>query len=131
LEACSDPGFLQWLKWNMEESEDDEERQALQDLLEMIDEIVTEEAEAEQQPVDNENQQEPLQDKGEPGTPETTTITRMSASDILKKANAIDHAVMVAEASEDEQPMDFMRDAKAERGLAGFNNKGQMRVGGG
>jgi predicted house-cleaning noncanonical NTP pyrophosphatase (MazG superfamily) len=141
LEECSDPGFLQWLEWNMEESEDDEERQALHDLLEMIDQIATDEAESQQQQQqlssNSENQQESIQGKNEElGMTGTTTATAttiiMSASDILKKASAIDRAVMVAEeASEEEKPLDFIRDAKAERGLGGFNNRGQMRVGGG
>ncbi|CAB9527254.1 expressed unknown protein [Seminavis robusta] len=144
LESCSDPDFLQWLEWNMEESEDDEEAQALQDLLEMIDQVATEtqannnnqQAEQERRQEEQAKKQQEMESQQASDTTDNDTgsasaTSSMSAADLLKKANAIDQAVMIAEASDDEKPNDFMRDAKAERGLGGFNNKGRMRVGGG
>ena len=54
-------------------------------------------------------------------------------ADVMKQVAAVDQAIITAsaEATEDEKPDNFMRDAKAVRGLSGFNNKGNMRVGGG
>lgn len=134
LEACTDAGFVQYLEALEGDSTDDEERQALRDLLDAISDVkaTTEAAAVEaakQAELLAKEEAQRLEDeaKAEANAPEKV---RMSTAEVLKKANEIDAAMVTAEASDDELPDDFMRDAKATVGLTEFNNKGQMRVGG-
>jgi hypothetical protein len=130
LEACTDTGFVQYLE-NMEtESGDDDERQALRELLGAIDDVVkTSAIEAAAAALAKEEQKEAKRQKLADEA-NTAPKPKMTNAEVLKRANAIDEAVVSAEVSEDELPPDFIRDAKKEVGLAGFNNKGQLRVGG-
>ena len=55
----------------------------------------------------------------------------LSNADIIKRANQIDKAVAAAALSDDEKPSDFISDCRDVVNLSrGFNNQGQMRVGG-
>ena len=143
LEECTTDGFLEYLttiSTNETEEEDEEVRQAYQDLLNLIITVKSEvddkkkkqaEAEAAQIKATAEAKLKAEAEETEQGNNKGKEKKPISATDLLKKANEIDQAVMVSEANDDELPDDFMRDAKLVRGLSGFNNRGQMRVGGG
>lgn len=124
-EMCSDPDFLQWLTTKKESSDDEEEELALQDLLDMIEEVTITTTAA--------ISEEEEQAAAEPQIKESVAVasasepTKMSAADVLKRANDI----MSGSSEGEGGPSDFMTDAKAERGLGGFNTGGSMRVGGG
>lgn len=133
LDDFADPGFLEWLRATQAKCEDAEEFEAIKELRTTIDDAVKakEDAETIKQMLEMKREQEAKKRLEEAQQVETSTDSeKMSAADVLKKANEIEKAVVNAEASEDGLPDDFMRDAKAVCGLAGFNNKGQMRVGG-
>mmetsp|Transcript_21482 Transcript_21482/g.35565 ORF Transcript_21482/g.35565 Transcript_21482/m.35565 type:complete len:243 (-) Transcript_21482:68-796(-) len=133
LEACTDACFVQYLETLQESSTDEEERQALRGLLDVINDVkTTSDAAAAAKLLATEEQQQEKARRLEEQQAKlrADAPTRMSNADVLKKANKIDEAIVTVAASDDDLPDDFMRDAKAEVGLAGFNNKGQMRVGG-
>jgi len=131
LEECTDTGFLNYLQTQLQavKDDDDEERAALQDLMKTIAEVQEETVEAAaaaaEKQVDNtvEEMVEEISD--------TNTSEKLSAADILRRAAAIDRAVSTTPVSDDEKPADFMRDCREVANLSkGFNNRGQMRVGG-
>ena len=137
-EECSDPAFGEWLTSQKNASNDKEEREALQELLGMIQEVASMKLEQAETSAAHQKQQSTSEATEQEDSDTTSTPTNtisdqnLSAADLLKKANAIDHAVMTSAGAEDpDRPSDFMTDAKAERGLGGFNNSGRMRVGGG
>ena len=136
LEAYSDSGFVQYLTSLAKESQDEEERQALQELLDMIDKEQAAVMAMSAQKESLSKTEEPTTDiestEQQPAVATTASNRKMSAAEMLKQANAIDRAVTTSVAAEydENRPSDFMTDAKAERGLTGFNNKGRMRVGG-
>eukprot|EP00547_Thalassionema_nitzschioides_P008450 CAMPEP_0194227022 /NCGR_PEP_ID=MMETSP0156-20130528/42646_1 /TAXON_ID=33649 /ORGANISM="Thalassionema nitzschioides, Strain L26-B" /LENGTH=235 /DNA_ID=CAMNT_0038959495 /DNA_START=1 /DNA_END=708 /DNA_ORIENTATION=+ len=135
LDDFADPGFLKWLKDSQAKCEDTEEFLAIKDLRTSIDDAMKakEDAETIQKALDAQKQQQEAERQQrllDEAAAQQKESNVSSSADILKKANEIDQAVVNAEASEDNQPDDFMRDAKAVCGLGGFNNKGQMRVGG-
>lgn len=130
-DICSQPGFNEWLVTQKDNTNDLEEKDAYQDLLTIIQEISDNQK---KQQIEKENEivdqvSTPV-DEEETGTSGSKATS--SAADVLKQANAIDQAIMTAAKDEyDDRPSDFMSDAKAERGLGGFNKQGRMRVGGG
>jgi len=137
LDVCTDSGFLQFLVDNKENADDTEEAEALQDILDTII-AVQGEVQAEQIKLQEKQQAKEKAAKERIAQIEATEKADASepvssTADVLERANAINHGVMAASAEtlEDEQPDNFMRDAKAVRGLAGFSNRGNMRVGGG
>ena len=55
----------------------------------------------------------------------------MSNADVLKQVYAIDQAGGTAALSDEEKPSDFISDCREAGNLSGgFDNRGQMRVGG-
>ena len=131
LEDCTDAGFQQFLQDSQTNAEDPEEAQAYQDLVTMIKDV-KEELHAKQLAAQA-ALQERLKQIEEEAAAAATDGSKTTNEDVMKQAAAVDQAIMTAsaEAAEDEQPDNFMRDAKAVRGLSGFNNQGNMRVGGG
>lgn len=132
LDDCANPGFLQWLEVSQTKCEDAEEFEAMKDLRMMINDAVKAKEDADTTQKLLESQKEAEKKRLEEEILEESSLSgaNMSAADILRKANEIDEAIVSAVASEDDQPDDFMRDAKAYCGLGGFNNRGHMRVGG-
>ena len=131
LEECTEAGFQQFLQDSQTNAEDPEEAQAYQDLAIMIQDV-GEDLHAKQLAAQA-ALQERLQQIEQEAAAAATDGSKTTKEDVMKKAAAVDQAIMTAsaEAAEDEQPDNFMRDAKAVRGLSGFNNRGNMRVGGG
>lgn len=131
LEECTEAGFQQFLQDSQTNAEDPEEAQAYQDLAIMIQDV-GEDLHAKQLAAQA-ALQERLQQIEQEAAAAATDGSKTTKEDVMKQAAAVDQAIMTAsaEAAEDEQPDNFMRDAKAVRGLAGFNNRGNMRVGGG
>lgn len=136
IDACGEEGFLAWLEATKESSPDPEEQAAIDEVLQTIKET--------QQKVQAQREEEAAQEaarlEAQKALEDATAVqaeeayspppATMSTAELLKRASEIDQGVMVAEASDEEKPADFMRDAKATVGLGGFNNRGQMRVGG-
>jgi len=130
-ETCCDPGFIQWLETSEKLSEDVEEQQALRSLLDMIEDAKREHKLKRKETLENvekEEEEEALVEEVRDAS--TGSSKQLSTAEVLQKAKEIDQAFMNTEASEEEQPPDFMRDAKATVGLSEFNNHGRMRVGG-
>ena len=141
LQACTEPGFRQFLQNSQDRADNPEESQALQELVDTIAVVqadvqaATLAAEQAANAAAQAAQERRAQIDADAQAQQAPDVTSpLSAADILKKAQAIDQEIITAssaEAAETEQlPDDFMRDAKAVRGLAGFNQKGNMRVGG-
>ena len=62
---------------------------------------------------------------------EDNASSTMSNADVLKQANAIDQAVVASALKDDEKPSNFISDCREVVNLSrGFNDSGQMRVGG-
>ena len=133
LEESTDAGFQQFLKESQANAEDPEEAQAYQDLIVLINNV--QEELHTKQLVAQAALQERLKEIEEEAAvaAAATNRNRSTNADVMKQVAAVDQAIITAsaEATEDEKPDNFMRDAKAVRGLSGFNNKGNMRVGGG
>uniref|UniRef100_A0A7S3L7A4 Uncharacterized protein n=1 Tax=Amphora coffeiformis TaxID=265554 RepID=A0A7S3L7A4_9STRA len=137
---CTNPSFLAWLEMITSETKDEEERQALQDLMGTILQIQQTEVQLDQELASQKVAaaekalQQRLEEVAERGStdPALNAAAPMSAADVILAAKQIDQAVTDAIAKSDEDlPPDFIRDAKAVAGLSQFNKKGQMRVGGG
>lgn len=130
LAACAAPGFLDYLSSQQEASEDAEERQALGEVLHLI-EAIHQEVNAEQEakavptlPADP----EPARAEDDLG-PDTSNI---STADVLRKAQQIDQAYAASRGGDDEGPdKGLVQEAREVVNLSPrFNNRGQMRVGG-
>ena len=129
LEECTDSGFLDYLNASIESTQDDQEKEGLKDLIDQI-EIVQKEtamkAEEEQKKAAAKAQQEA--ETVSEAALEPEAVKPMSSADILRKANEIDAAIAL---SDDEKPSDFISDCREVVNLSGgFNDSGQMRVGG-
>lgn len=141
IQVYSSDSFLQWLDTKSNTAEDDEERTALQDLLNLI-AVVQKEVEETEQEQNQEKEammqqrakeveeQTRLEEEQQQSLEGTKSESELSDADLLKKVSDIDGAVMMGSSDDSDKPSDFMTDAKAECGLGGFNNRGQMRVGG-
>ena len=127
--------ILNYLTKCKDRSEDEEEREGLQELLELI-------LQTETNLVKQQKEQEMAQ-KAKKAAEAAAAANRNSAdddedqqtitsnADVLKQANAIDQAVMTAAQSDDEKSSDFISDCREVVNLSGgFNNQGRMRVGG-
>ena len=130
LDECTDSGFLDYLNASIESTQDEEEKQGLKDLIDQI-EVVQKEtaikAEEEQKKAAAKAQQEAETVSDAALEPEEK-VKPMSSADILRKANEIDAAIAL---SDDEKPSDFISDCREVVNLSGgFNDSGQMRVGG-
>mmetsp|Transcript_24061 Transcript_24061/g.58904 ORF Transcript_24061/g.58904 Transcript_24061/m.58904 type:complete len:227 (-) Transcript_24061:194-874(-) len=139
LEKCTDSKFTEYLQTTLNQSQDEEEKQGLQELMDLIAQVVEETKLKEQQEMEELNSKEAAkaqrQEKLEKEAKEKATAAAealsMSTADVLKQANAIDEAVMTNVISDDEKPSDFISDCREVVNLSGgFNNQGQMRVGG-
>jgi len=134
LDDCADSGFLQWLEATQAKCEDAEEFQAIKDLRMTIDDIVKTKVNTDtnQQVLDAENEakRKILEEETKRHGESSFDGANMSAADVLKKASEIDEGIVNALASEEDQPDDFMRDARSYCGLGGFSDSGKMRVGG-
>ncbi|CAJ1934564.1 unnamed protein product [Cylindrotheca closterium] len=145
LEQCTDSKFAEYLQTTLDQSQDEDEKEGLQELMDMIAQVVVEEKELKEQ-----QKMEELNSKDEAAKAErqaelekeanenkvaasisSAAQSSMSNVDVLKQANAIDEAVMTNVMSDDEKPSDFISDCREVVNLSrGFNNKGRMRVGG-
>jgi hypothetical protein len=135
MDACTKPEFLQYLTTTMESSDDDEERQGYQDLLNMIDEVQNTKAEEdtkEQEVVEAKRARlQKLEEEAAAASAEFAANNNLSDSELVKRANAIDQAFTQAELSDDEKPSDFISDCREVVNLSrSFNNNGKMSVGG-
>jgi hypothetical protein len=145
LEACTQPEFLQYLIKSRDQSEDDEERQGLQELLDLIDEVQTSLLASKQQEdaaalaaaaaaaaaVANLDSTAATSLEKEEETPPKKKELLISNTEVIKRANQLDQAMVAGAASDDEKPSDFISDCREVVNLSrGFNNQGQMRVGG-
>lgn len=132
LDACVDPGFLKYVEDLLQGSDDAEEKQAYRDLLEAISTVQETVAEAqklaeEASAAESKADVEPMEET----QTEDSTTENLSAADVLRRANDIDRAAISAAASDDEKPSDFISDCREVVNLSrGFNDRGQMRVGG-
>ena len=120
----------------MDSAEDDEERQAYEDLVNVIGDVRKVREQLEQEKLAAAAAKEEAKRLREEEIANSLLENdkagqSMSTAEVLKAAQKIEEGVMTAskEALE-EEGSDFMTDAKATVGLAGFNNQGRMRVGG-
>ncbi len=129
LDKCSDASFINYLHTSIEQSNDDEEKQGLKDLINLIEEVQSD-VERKKQTLEEERQKKEamkLQNAGEEGNKSTS----MSNADVLKQAFAIDQAGATSSLDDSEKSSDFISDCREVVNLSrGFNNQGQMRVGG-
>ena len=147
LNECTHPEFLDFLHSLQQCTNVETERQGLAELIDTIRATETKchaEAEAQQvkastRVVGKEDVIVRLQagdDEDKPPEPSsrraaTNDVGVLSNADIIKRANQIDKAVAAAAPSDDEKPSDFISDCRDVVNLSrGFNNQGQMRVGG-
>lgn len=140
LDDCTEPEFMNYLHLRIQATDDDEERQGLDELLTMIrttQTTVRQEQEANEQQRRNAvalAREKSVLSHMQEGNLDTTTATSgaaLSNADVIKRANQIDKAVAAAALSDDEKPSDFISDCRQVVNLSsGFNNQGQMRVGG-
>lgn len=137
LEKCTDAKFTEYLQTTLNQSQDEDEKQGLQELMELIAQVVEERKLLEQQKQEELNakaaakvqREKELIDEAKKKAGEAQQI--MSNADVLKQANAINQGVMTSVMSDDEKPSDFISDCREVVNLSGgFNNQGQMRVGG-
>uniref|UniRef100_A0A6V0AG34 Uncharacterized protein n=1 Tax=Pseudo-nitzschia australis TaxID=44445 RepID=A0A6V0AG34_9STRA len=129
LEECTDPSFLEYLIASSESTNDKGEQQGLQELIDQIAEVKTTTA---AKAVAAEKEKAALAAKAEKELETETTPTdknkSMSNADVLRKASEIDAAIAM---SDEEKPSDFISDCREVVNLSrGFNDSGQMRVGG-
>jgi hypothetical protein len=147
LNECTHPEFLDFLHSLQQCTNVETERQGLAELIDTIRASETKcHAEDEAQQVKASTRvgkedviirlQQAGDDKDKPPEPSSSrTVTNdvgvLSNADIIKRANQIDKAVAAAALSDDEKPSDFISDCRDVVNLSrGFNNQGQMRVGG-
>jgi hypothetical protein len=131
LDKCSEPGFTEYLNISMENSDDEKEAQGLQELIDSIRQVQDQVATTQEQQQILEEQQAKEEAEAKEEEDDSPKAKLMSNSDVLKQANSIDQAVMTAAMNDDEKPSDFISDCREVVNLSrGFNNQGQMRVGG-
>ena len=108
FDLAGDPAFVEWLENKIENSSDPQERLALRDLFEMIDDIKTrlevnelaEKRAAEEKDAAEKARVAQAESQAEEGR-------KMSTADILKKANAIETAEMDLDEESKEQQKTF------------------------
>ena len=128
---CTDSRFLEYLNSLSESSQDKEEREGLAELVDQIDNVKTA---MDKKSAENEEkaatQAEPEPEEQSIDEPTSANKAKpLSNADILRKASEIDAAIAL---SDDEKPSDFISDCREVVNLSrGFNDSGQMRVGGG
>ena len=134
LDDCTDPAFLEYLSVSSESSQDEEERQGLMELMEQIEQVKAETAkkaaEEEEKAAIAAKAKEEKEEKESEDVEQATAQSAkpMSNADVLRKASEIDAAIAL---SDDEKPSDFISDCREVVNLSrGFNDSGQMRVGG-
>ncbi len=131
LEDCADPSFLEYLSVSSASTEDEEERKGLTELIEQIEQVKVDTAKKEEEEKEKASMvAKAKEEEMESETEEATTqVTKpLSNADILRKASEIDAAIAL---SDDEKPSDFISDCREVVNLSrGFNDSGQMRVGG-
>mmetsp|Transcript_20249 Transcript_20249/g.50373 ORF Transcript_20249/g.50373 Transcript_20249/m.50373 type:complete len:242 (-) Transcript_20249:220-945(-) len=133
LDDSTDPTFLEYLSATSKSSQDEEERQGLMELMEQIEQVKAETAkkaveEEEKAAIAAKAKEEKEEKEAEDSEATTQSVKPMSNADILRKANEIDAAIAL---SDDEKPSDFISDCREVVNLSrGFNDSGQMRVGG-
>lgn len=135
IDDCTDPKFLEYLNVSLDSSQDENERQGLTELIVQIDEV--KEMMAKKAVEDQENAMLAAKAKEESEkesqnavsmAPSNDSTKALSNADILRKAQEIDAAIAL---SDDEKPSDFISDCREVVNLSrGFNDSGQMRVGG-
>ena len=136
LDECTDPRFAEYLKSCSEKATDAEEKQGLDELMDLIETVQTSVAEERAQEEAAKEAEAEAKAKAEAESEaddeETNAPTKvLSNADLLKQANAIDQAVMTSAMSDDEKPSDFISDCREVANLSrSFNRRGQMRVGG-
>lgn len=133
LDECTDPIFLEYLNGSLESSQDEEEKQGLTELLDYIEKVKVEKAKKaaddQEKAVMAAKAKEDIEDESEGAEATVKSAAPLSNADILRKANEIDAAIAL---SDDEKPSDFISDCREVVNLSrGFNDSGQMRVGGG
>ncbi|VEU39779.1 unnamed protein product [Pseudo-nitzschia multistriata] len=134
LEACTDPGFSEYLVASSKSTRDRDEQQGLEELIGLIEEVKTTaamEAAAEKEAaLAKAEKDKELRTEAEAQTAiNASESKKLTNADLLKKANQIDAAIAL---SDDEKPSDFISDCREVVNLSrGFNDSGQMRVGGG
>ena len=127
LNACSEPEFVQYLTSSKENSNDDEERQGLGELLELIQDVQKEQALQQEQQINAIKEKEKKRAEQDASAKLATKESFLSTADVLKEANNINTAVM----DDDEKPSDFISDCREVANLSGgFSNQGRMSVGG-
>lgn len=132
LDDCTDPTFLEYLSASSESSQDEEERQGLMELMEQIEQVKAETAKAaeeeEKAAIAAKAKKDEEETESEDAEAPAQSAKPMSNADILRKASEIDAAIAL---SDDEKPSDFISDCREVVNLSrGFNDSGQMRVGG-
>ena len=137
LDDCTDTLFLEYLNASSESSQDEEERQGLAELIDQIEQVKTETAihaaaEKEKAAIAAKEEEEKEAAAVAAAAAATAATTKkskaLSNADVLKKANEIDAAIAL---SDEEKPSDFISDCREVVNLSrGFNDSGQMRVGG-
>jgi len=145
LKEYSQPTFIEYLHTLQQQAktnQEEEEYQGLEELLKIILSKKEEQREKEEEEEEEEanatttsstSTSSPVEVTATTTTTTTTTITTpLSNADIIKRANQIDKAVAAAALSDDEKPSDFISDCREVVNLSRkFNNRGQMKVGGG
>lgn len=133
LKACGTDDFIQYLH-DSAVNGDEEERQGLEELISMITTAKLEKEQTPQTPVADtkvEATTDASLEENDTNTNSEPPPPVLSNADLIKRANQIDKAVAAAALSDDEKPSDFISDCREVVNLSGgFNNNGQMRVGG-
>ena len=131
LDECTDPIFLEYLNSSLDSSQDEEEKQGLTELLDHIVKVekAKKAADDQEKAVIAAKAKEDIEEESEGAEATAKSATPLSNADVLRKANEIDAAIAL---SDDEKPSDFISDCREVVNLSrGFNDSGQMRVGGG
>jgi len=130
MEECTDRSFLDYLTASSKSTKDEGEQQGLQELINQINEVktaVAKKAVEEEQAAIAAKAEKEKESETATTTPDNKTKP-LSNTDILRKANEIDAAIAL---SDEEKPSDFISDCREVVNLSrGFNDSGQMRVGG-
>jgi len=132
LNECTDSKFLEYLNASSESSQDEDERQGFAELINMIDEVKTKMVDAaneQEKAMVSATSNEHIEEESESAASLSENTKPLSNADVLRKASAIDAAIAL---SDEEKPSDFISDCREVVNLSrGFNDSGQMRVGGG
>ena len=132
LEACTDPKFLDYLNSLVDSSKEKEEKEGLTELIGQIENVkiatAKKIADDEEKKAAAAAKAKEEEEKAEDNESAEENSKRLTNADILRKASAIDAAIAL---SDDEKPSDFISDCREVVNLSrGFNDSGQMRVGG-